>query len=423
MNIQRVMAFVTFVLLGVTAYTVVTHMQAEKAKAEKKKQAAEESRAEKSSQQNVNGSLDAGEAGEQSDPELPQQPSYQRNLLADGISLMTGINLQIPQAQDYVLIREIPWERREITRLFRDAGAEASCVLLEPGVDVLQPLGKPQAGKSSALGRQPVFTIQLQPAADAQQPLANATRGIIEDYLKSHQLTIEAPLYADSLERVFVGPAIRAAFVATADSKKTIPAEPMIQSSIAELRTVGAIWEGEDDFAPGSCRTLLLGFRYTRDSEVKDSRASAEREFELVFLHRLPESTASDPKLVVFATSNGRTEFHLLQPSVLSDAQQNVTIQADVRFMDSKMMGMYPEAPVVTRVRHNSLMTVSVDLVKSQYEKAIVDKRVTGAFSAVLDDLYQQASELTEAQPAVAEPAVQDQPAPVTPVNEPPALK
>lgn len=431
MNIQRVMAFVTFVLLGVTTYTVVTHLQAEKAKAEKKKQAAAESANKDDSEKNIV----AGETEEQNRPVPANESSSQRSLLSEGISLMTGINLQIPQTQDYALIREIPWDRREITRLFRDAGAEASCVLLDPGVELLQPLAKSQAGKASVLGRQPVFTIQLHPAADVQQPLANATRGMIEDYLKSHQLTIEAQLYADSLERVFVGPAVRAAFVATSDSKKTIPAEPMIQSSIAELRTVGAIWEGEDDFAPGSCRTLLLGFRYTRDSDVKDAKASAEREFELVFLHRLPESTASDPKIVVFATSNGRSEFHLLQPAVLTDAQQNVTIQADVRFTDSRMMGMYPEAPVVTRVRHNSLMSVSVDLVKTQYEKALVDKRASGAFSAVLDDLYQQARELTsspsedraakpnETEPGKTDPAVPEQPAAQSQASEPPASK
>ncbi|MBL8809290.1 MAG: hypothetical protein JNM43_03850 [Planctomycetaceae bacterium] len=401
MNIQKIMAFASFVLLGVTTYNVVTHMQMKAAEAEKKKIAAAEARAADPDK------AIADSSAASTAPAVP--PSAQRSLLSDGLGLMTGINLQIPKAQDYALVRKIPWERRDITMLYRDAGAEASCVLLDPGVELLQPLAKARKGEPSVLGRQPVFTIQLHPSADADQPLANATRGMIEDYLKSHQLTIEAQLYADALERAFVGPAVRAAFVAVADSKKTIPAEPMIQSSIAELRTVGAIWEGDAEFSPGACRTVLLGFRYTRDTAVKEEKGSAEREFELVFLHRLPDSSAADPKIVVFATANGRTEFHLLQPAALTaETQQTVTIQADVRFMDSKMMGMYPEAPVVTRVRHNSMMTISVDLVKAQYEKALVDKPGNGAFSSVLDDLYKQALELSVPEKKESAPVVEE---------------
>ena len=97
MSIQKIMAFASFVLLGVTTYNVVTHMQMKAAEAEKKKLAAEEARASNPDKATADSSA--------ASPTPAAPPSAQRSLLSDGLGLMTGINLQIPKAQDYALIR------------------------------------------------------------------------------------------------------------------------------------------------------------------------------------------------------------------------------------------------------------------------------------------------------------------------------
>ena len=106
-----------------------------------------------------------------------------------------------------------------------------------------------------------------------------------------------------------------------------------------------------------------------------------------MFLHRLPTSTTAEPKLAVFATSDSRTQFHLLEETDPQSVEQSAAITADVRFADVKLLGMYPEAPVVTRVRHRSLLSIPIDIVKAQTE-GLGGVPPEGGFSAVLDELY-----------------------------------
>jgi hypothetical protein len=190
----------------------------------------------------------------------------------------------------------------------------------------------------------------------------------------------------------------------------------MIAKSIGELRTLGAYWNGEEVFTPAVCRTLVLGFQYTLDVEGVAAKPNAQREYELVFLHLLKDATVTQPKLAVFATSDARTQFHLLEETNPDSVEQLAAITADVRFADAKMLGMYPEAPVVTKVRHRALLTIPADLVQAQIDGLGVGKQA--GFSEVLDALYDRAMGETKqtatppdsAQPPEAQPALEPTP-------------
>ena len=165
----------------------------------------------------------------------------------------------------------------------------------------------------------------------------------------------------------------------------------MIAKSIEELRTLGAYWNKSTPFTPADCRTLILGFRYTLDSPPIAGKTTPKLDYELLFIHVLPQSTPQKPKVAVFATSDARTQFHLLEESDPESEMQSAAITADVRFADSKMMGMYPERPVVTRVYHKALLSVPVELVQSEIE-GLTGVPPEGGFSGVLDKLYKTAT-------------------------------
>ena len=188
----------------------------------------------------------------------------------------------------------------------------------------------------------------------------------------------------------------------------------MIAKSIGELRTIGVYWNKTEAFTPALCRTLILAFQYTLDVEGVAAKPNAQREYELVFLHLLKDASVANPKLAVFATSDARTQFHLLEETNPDSVEQLAAITADVRFADSKMMGMYPEAPVVTKVRHRALLTIPTDLVQAQIEGLGVGKETD--FSDVLDEFYDRA--MGQAQSAET-PSDPNEPADAQPALEP----
>jgi hypothetical protein len=334
----------------------------------------------------VNGSNSAGE--NELSPSSDPSNSAARSVLAESKSLLvTGISSKIPISEDYKLLTKIPWESQEIARLFRDAGVESSCELLDVGADVVQPLLPAVPKTAGPLGRRCAFSIRLQIGKELGEGLPTVTRGIIEDYLKSHQLTIQPAFYFNEKGRLVLGPTIRAAFVRLDAPEQATVAESMIARSIGELRTLGVYWGEAKPFAPSEVRTLVLGFRYTLDIEGAVSKASPKREYELLFLHLLPDATLENPRLAVFATSNARAQFHLLEESDPNSVEQMAAITADVRFADAKLMGMYPENPVVTRVSHRALLSIPVDLVLSQME-GLAGVPPEGGFAGILDKLY-----------------------------------
>jgi|GEM_PF-1259847 len=373
---NRIMAALTFVLLGCTALNLFMHLTKEA----KKDAATATATAETESSRTT--------PLVQPDNAAPAN----RSILGQSGSLITGVSLQVPLVSSYPLVKEVPWSSGDVASLFRDAGSDRSCRLLETNAPVVQALNPPAEGLSGPLGRTPVFSIRLEPSKDAEDPLSGVVRGVVEEYLRSHHLTIQTQVYANERGEMILGPTVKAAFVRSDLPDKTEMAEPMIAKSIGELRTLGAIWESEEPFKPEEYRTLILGFRYTRDAVDAAQRKTTQRDYELVFIHRLPGGTFQDPRMVVFATSDGRTKFQLLQPINNSDLSGSIAIMADVRFMSANMMGMYPEAPVVTGVRHDTLLSVSSDLVKSQME-AKTSKGEIASFSELLDEYYNKAME------------------------------
>lgn len=316
--------------------------------------------------------------------------SARRSLLNESKGLMlTGVSSQIPVAEDYTILKEIPWKLNSVQSIYRAAGAESACVLLETGTDVIQPLIECSPGTVGPLGRRCAFSIRLQLGKELGEGLPAVTRGIIEDYLKAHQLTIQPAFYHDEQSRLILSPLIKASFVRLDTPGIAAVAESMIAKSIGELRTLGVYWKETEVFSPALCRTLVLAFQYTLDVEGVAAKPNAQREYELLFLHVLKDATVAQPKLAVFATSDARTQFHLLEETNPDSVEQLAAITADVRFADSKMLGMYPEAPVVTKVRHRALLTIPTDLVQTQIEGLGLGNEA--GFSEVLDSLYERA--------------------------------
>ena len=333
-------------------------------------------------------------------------PSSERSLLSESRSLLvTGVTLNIPKTDEYLLLDAVPWNLGDVSKKFREASVERSCELLEVGSEVIQPLLDVKPDVAGPLGRRCAFSIQLQLGKDSSSNLPNLTRGIIEDYLKAHQLTIQPSYYYDEKGRLILSPQLRASFIRLDAPKQATVAEPMIAKSIQELRTLGAYWDSSMPFTPADCRTLILGFRYTLDSPPIAGKTTPKLDYELLFIHVLPQSTPQKPKVAVFATSDARTQFHLLEESDPESEMQSAAITADVRFADSKMMGMYPERPVVTRVYHKALLSVPVELVQSEIE-GLTGVPPEGGFSGVLDKLFKTATG-TDVSAEVEAPATQ----------------
>lgn len=303
--------------------------------------------------------------------------------------LMTGVTPTVPEVRTMPVLRAVPWERQELGREFRTAGSQLSSSLIEPGLTVIQPLIEPTPGAAGPIGRQTAFSLNLEVDPAAKATLPRVARGAIESYLESHQLSIQPVYYHTTNGKPFFGPQVRAAFVAVATPEKTTEPEAMIVESVKELRTLGFYWNNEAAFVPDEARTMILAFRYTLDTDITGTtKTSSNQEYELLFLHLLKDSTATAPRLAVFATSNGRSELNLLESTDPTSAQQKSVIAARVRFGEFNMMGMYPANPVVTGVFHQAKLSLPVDSVK-----ALLDGIGAGAPRSlfdVLDDLHRR---------------------------------
>lgn len=307
--------------------------------------------------------------------------------------LMTGVSTRLPVASDFPLISEIPWQRGSVAQAFRTAGPEMSARIIEPGMPVIQPLLSVEPSAAGPLGRRSIFSIHLKYAPDDSITLPAVTQGIIQDYLGAHRLTIQTVLYRNPDDQLLVAPQLRAAFVRVDSPELTAKPESMIEKSITELRTLGAYWPSTAPFDPGAMRTLVLAFRYTREDPLNQSSSGPSLDFELIFLHLLKSSVSSDPQIAIFATSDGRQQFHLLAPNNAETVDQFTAINADIKFSDSAVLGMYPKSPVVTGVHHLSLLSIPTDLVLAQME-GITGAESNSDFSSYLDTLFEQGEEV-----------------------------
>ena len=365
MRTNYILAPLTIVLLVVAVVNVVNKLQARKSEGESTAEA----------ERSLNVTSEDSES----------------SIIAQSTSLlMTGVSSKIPQVEDYALLSTVPWEFKEINRLFRSAGTEHACQLLETGLEVVQPLGRGMKGQATPLGRRSAFGLRLQLGKELGNGLPGISRGYIEDYLKAHQLMVQPSFYQDENGKLILGPELRAALYKIEGPFLTALQEDMIKTSVGDLRTLGAYWQKEKDFSPSAVRTLILAFHYERDSDKGTTQPTPQHEFELIFLHLLPDAAPEMPRLAVFATSDGRSQFHLLEETDPDRPEEPASVTADIRFADVQLLGMLPRLPVVTRVKHRSLLTLPIEMVKAEVA-GLPGKPPEDGLSTVLDEFYARA--------------------------------
>jgi hypothetical protein len=334
---------------------------------------------------------ESGAAESQTSIPTPDDISEENSIIAQSTSLlMTGVSSKVPTTEDYTPLSTVPWEIKDINRLFRSAGTVHACQLLEPGIDVVQPLSRGTKGQASPLGRRSVFGLRLQLGKAIGNGLPGISRGYIEDYLRSHQLLIQPLFYQDEKGALVLGVELRAALYKIDGPFLTALHEDMIKSSVGDFRVLGAYWQGGEQLTPSAVRTLILAFHYERDSDRGGIQPTPQREFELIFLHLLKDATPADPKVAVFATSDGRSQFHLLEETDPDQPEQIANVTADIRFADAQLLGMLPRLPVVTRVKHRALLSIPIETVKAEIA-GLPGKPPEHGLSTVLDDFHARA--------------------------------
>ena len=315
-----------------------------------------------------------------------------------GTSFVTGIDQTVPDLATIPRLTSIPWDGVEVAELFNRAGSFSACEVLPADINVEQPLAVLSEDTPGPLGRLSMFSIGLQMDPLAEESLPSVTDGAIKSYLQDHLLTVQAPLYRYPDGSIFFGSKLKAAFYAGATPQKTLTPEPMVASAIGRFRTLGVYapsskldeniiltgtaeesTESEADAQSGESndeshelRTLILGFKYAVDPSFIDPNSAEGRrpEFELLFLHLLPDHTVEHPSVAVFATSNGRTILHELELSRASSgagkqaSSPAAEITADIRFEEFTMMGLYPTKPVVTGVTHRARQSLPTEIVR-----------------------------------------------------------
>ncbi|MCA9073545.1 MAG: hypothetical protein KDA93_00825 [Planctomycetaceae bacterium] len=307
-----------------------------------------------------------------------------------GSSFVTGISQTVPELEMIPRLNSIPWGKKEVTDLFERAGSYSACEVLPSDVAVTEPLSRVASGSSGPLGRFSMFSIGLQMDPEAEESLPAASDGAIKAYLKDHLLTVQSPFYRYPDGTVFFGTKMKAAFFATASPERTLTPEPVISSAVGRFRTLGVYAPAKDvsqnegqteasgdtttpDTKPDDeLRTLILGFKYTVAASQVSTADTNERqaEYELLFLHLLPDNTAERPSVAVFGTSNGRTILHELDLSRDSSGRNSESvaqlpeITADIRFDEFALMGLYPAKPVVTGVSHRARQSLPSEIVR-----------------------------------------------------------
>ena len=262
--------------------------------------------------------------------------------------LVVGIPTVVPNMQRVPLVSDVPWASREVGLAFRGRGAE-SAELIPPGNPVRTPLAAAPEGADAALGRVLAFAVGLKVDPLARRDLPAVSRGKIEGYLDGHRLAIQPSLYRAADGSYFLGPEVRAAFFALEDPEETIEPEGMIVTAVREFRSLGLY--ATDGVRPG--RTLVMLFRYDAAEAGGVVRSTGrKREYELLFVHLLPSEPGEDPRVTVFCTGKGRQTLHALDVGDPLRATALPAVTATVRFDDFSMMGLYPQKPVVTGVRH-----------------------------------------------------------------------
>ncbi|MEZ6127365.1 MAG: hypothetical protein R3C59_01620 [Planctomycetaceae bacterium] len=307
--------------------------------------------------------------------------------LSESSGLLTGISLQVPDWDSMPLIAQIPWSRSDVTRRYNQAGRGRGCELFSADMQTFQKLLAVQPSVSSAMGRQPVFSVALTMEPAVRESLPQLSKAKIESYLEDHLLVLQTRLYHEKDGSVFYGDRLGAAFCSVKSPRTTLTPEPMIGQAVSEFRTLGLY--SPPDAGETDRRTLLLAFRYSADdSGLTTGVARSLQEYELIFIHLLSADNAN-PAIAVFSTSGGRTQFHELETGDAESLIQTPSIVATVRFDDFTYMGLYPSKPVVTGIRQRARLSLPTESVRSRL-LGLGDKEALN-LCQLLDQLHREA--------------------------------
>ncbi|MEO1524395.1 MAG: hypothetical protein AAFX06_03120 [Planctomycetota bacterium] len=286
---------------------------------------------------------------------------------ARDISLRVGVIGGTPMRTDLTAMESFPFEKNELFRTYRGANDRA-CRLIVPGVAVSPPLTQTRRNQGGSLGRMTAMTIGLNFDTAGTKKLPAVTRGQVTKYFAEHRLAVQPVLHRDSQNRPYFGTDCQAAFFELERPGMTVKAEPMISIAVGRFRALGLVPDVSEEDTPRDDilgRTLALAFTFQQKDETVTGAADASRvAMEVLLLHLTPDCTADDPQVQAFVTSDDRTNLHRLDTNGMRLNGPTPVITADVRFNKTKLMGMYPDDPVVSGIDFRSTGILSMDTIK-----------------------------------------------------------
>jgi|GEM_PF-1525740 len=299
----------------------------------------------------------------------------------------------IEQAGRIPRIKQIPWERGDIEFALR-AFPAGRCQILPTGSDVA-PLGVEagEPGESYLSVRKTAFVIGLQVDAAARRTLPNVSASMIEDYLARHAVAIQSTVFQHQNGMMTMAGPIYAAFSTRSGANLTLKPEPMVDDAIGNLAILGAL--PNDDPNDHSARTVALAFGYDRAVASNLATSTGKiRDYELLFLHLLPESEnqglTSGPAIAAFATTDGRETFQEIELSVAVPGKLLPDVMAMIRFDQFRLMGTYPANPVVTAVRNRVRFSASTQSVRQRLIGGNGNSPIS--FQKLLDELHRSSN-------------------------------
>jgi len=320
------------------------------------------------------------------------------------------------------VLREIPWQSSEIAASFANRSARP-CRLIAPQNPVETRFGeiKPEAGQLLNL-RTTAFQIGLEVDAKARLSLPSLSKATIENYLSEHVLSIQPEICrSENGEFLFTG-MVHAAFFSRLSPSVTRTPEAMVGEAVNNLRVLGVLpisstppaspdsntLDGAqpllaDDSADQRAvvvnrlpRTLVMAFQYHRDQILSSSLTTqGHPEFELIFLHLLPQKDNSlTPSLAVFTSAEGATILQELDLSAQQAGRSSPAVKASVRFEKFKVMGQYPSDPVVTGLSNQIRSAITMEELKGRIAGQPGDPAV--ALNSILSQLHQESESATD---------------------------
>lgn len=264
------------------------------------------------------------------------------------------------------LLKRIPWTQEEIAQLFEKAADHGCCEMYGADAEIFPETNELSPTAGSDTKRLPAFSVALTMSPQVQDSLPRLSRKRIISYLENHVLVLQSTVCRASDGGLEFGTKLEAGLCLTSKPSRSLKAEPMIAAAVSDFRTLGYYQSGEATGHRGQ-RTLVLAFRYVvAESEDDSESAKATEEFELIFLHVPSRQTVESGNMVVFATSDGRTNFHALAHSDPHMLTHSPTIVASVRFDHFKYFGLYPTKPVVTGLNLRSRLSVPTAEVRAR---------------------------------------------------------